>query len=369
MAASSKVRIMISSRCRDDFPLNSGRSLSAIREEIKGKIEEARVFDQQIYDVWINETAIEDGERPAWEKCLMQAKDCDIFIALYNGNAGWPGSDGAIGICHAELQTAYSKAPGKVYIVNIYEAKPLIAPKDEPDLRFQRYVNDLAAFDSRNIKTEKALIEKVCLTVAKATVQMAQRGVREASKGTCYEGPALDWTRLNYSRRAQVMRETLLDSFNSAQIREPEKNHILKSIEKKEILFVISAVPDAMSVAAARESVGRPHLDDYKIHDALANVYGGPVHLIACHKGVTEAQARAILGFPDSTVVTAPFGVYVVDPVQRIQIVLLSQCRDETNTQLRAQDFFKWLNATNQAAELVKHAHRRKIIVKALAGK
>jgi len=68
-----------------------------------------------------------------------------------------------------------------------------------------------------------------------------------------------------------------------------------------------------------------------------ATAHGGPVHLIACHKSVTEAQARTMLGFPNATVVSAPFGIYVVDPVQSIQLILVAQCRDETSTRLGVQ--------------------------------
>jgi hypothetical protein len=42
----------------------------------------------------------------------------------------------------------------------------------------------------------------------------------------------------------------------------------------------------------------------------------GPVHLIACQKSTTEKQATDLLGFPDATVVTTTFGVYLVDPIQ-----------------------------------------------------
>jgi hypothetical protein len=59
-----------------------------------------------------------------------------------------------------------------------------------------------------------------------------------------------------------------------------------------------------MSVAAAREVVGQPHLSDHALYDNLKKPHGGPVHLIACHKGATEAQARTMLGFPDATVVS-----------------------------------------------------------------
>ena len=56
-------------------------------------------------------------------------------------------------------------------------------------------------------------------------------------------------------------------------------------------------------LSAAREMVGQPHLADHGLIRSLAKVDGGPVHIIACHKGVTEAQAQRMLGFPNATVV------------------------------------------------------------------
>jgi hypothetical protein len=76
-----------------------------------------------------------------------------------------------------------------------------------------------------------------------------------------------------------------------------------------------------------------------------------------------------MLGFPDATVVSAPFGIYVVDPVQSIQLVLIAQCRDEASTQIGIQAFLEWLDESEQAAALVRHATKRKNVVAALAAK
>jgi hypothetical protein len=65
------------------------------------------------------------------------------------------------------------------------------------------------------------------------------------------------------------------------------------------------------------------------------------VHVIACHKGVTENQAVGLLGFPDATIVTPAFGVYVADNVQKIQLILLANCRDESSTRYAVQRFFR----------------------------
>jgi len=92
----------------------------------------------------------------------------------------------------------------------------------------------------------------------------------------------------------------------------------------------------------------------------------GPVHLIACQKSVTESQAIDLLGFPDATVVTTTFGVYVVDPVQKIQLMLLSNCRDATSTRFAVQRLFDWLDRSGESDALVRRARSRKKIVGAI---
>ena len=199
---------------------------------------------------------------------------------------------------------------------------------------------------------------------------MVQRGVRDASRGTSYVGPALDWSRTSVTPiELPECRDAALAGLNQdgagADI---DGTHAQRKIDGKPTLFVVSAIPDAMSVAAAREIVGQPHLFDHALYDSLKKPHGGPVHLIACHKSVTEAQARTMLGFPDATVVSAPFGIYVVDPVQSIQLVLVAQCRDETSTRLGVQRFLEWLDQFEQTAALVRHAAKRKTVIGALAG-
>jgi len=329
MAKSSKIKIMISSRCNDHFPLegNNRKTLSAIRTQLKNEIEAVRIFLQPVYEVWINEKEQEDGSQQAWDHCMDEARDCDIFIALYNGNAGWADSSGTIGICHAELEAASACAPGKVFIVSIFEPDAKTVPVSAPDQAFQDYIRRLRRFDARAV-SETQLFEVVRKTVADATIKMVQRGVRDASRGVSYIGPALDWSRLPYASRAKEMCIAALEGLKGHGAL---GNRTIREINKRKLLFVASAVPDSLSVAAARELVGQPHLADHGLDGTLTKLHGGPIHLVACHKGVSESQARTILGFPDATVISAPFGIYVLDPVQSIQLVLLPQCRDATS--------------------------------------
>jgi Domain of unknown function (DUF4062) len=372
MAVSSKIRIMISSRCNDRYPLEgkAARTLSEIRAELKKDIEAVKVFGQSIYEVWINEKAAEDGSQQAWDHCMEQAHDCDVFIALFNGNAGWADKSGTIGICHAEFEKAYASAPGKVFIVNCHEPKAKGAPAGRLHASFQNYLDRLRRFDTRAIGTERQLVDAVHRIVAQATVKMFRRGVRDASRGKNYVGPALDWSRLNYADRADKIKGAALEGLSQgATGKAISENRVHRKIDGKDVLFVVSAIPDAMSVPAAREIVGQPHLSDHTLHAKLSKIQVGPVHLVGCHKTVSEAQARSILGFPDATVVSAPFGIYVVDPVQSIQIVLIAQCRDETSTRLGVQRFLEWLDESEQAAALVRHASKRKNVIEALAAK
>ena len=363
---------MISSRCNDPFPIaaKGSKRLSDFRAQLKAEIEAIRIFGQRVFEVWINEQAAEDGSQQAWDHCMEQARDCDVFIALFNGNAGWADKAGTIRICHAEFEKAYTSAPGKVFVINLHEPKAKGAPSGGIHVAFQEYIQRLRRFDARAVSGEAQLLEAVRRTVWQATVKMVQRGVRDASQGTSYVGPALDWSKLSYAERVARMQSAALAGLSqdgaSAAI---DGNRAQQKIDGKAILFVVSGVPDAMSVAAAREIVGQPHLSDHELYDNLKKSHGGPVHLIACHKSVTEAQARTMLGFPNATVVSPPFGIYVVDPVQSIQLVLLAQCRDETRTRLGVQRFLEWLDETEQVTALVRHAAKRKAVVGALAGK
>ena len=108
-------------------------------------------------------------------------------------------------------------------------------------------------------------------------------------------------------------------------------------IEGSTIGFVCDSIPASMGTAAARELVGQPFLKDHEHTENWDASIQGPVHLIACQKGVTETQALRQLGFPDAIVVSASFGVYVADDVQKIQMAFIANCRDKTNTENNVQ--------------------------------
>ena len=73
------------------------------------------------------------------------------------------------------------------------------------------------------------------------------------------------------------------------------------------------------------------------------------------------------LGFADATIVNAPFGIYVADEVQKMQLVYLTNCRDETNLRYQVQRAFDWLDLAKEKEIFLEKAAARARIVQAIA--
>src|SRR5262245_16362578 len=214
MARSSKLRVMISSRCEDKFPVNPpGRALSEIRKELKTEIQALDVFGKNLCEVWINEeTPPQGGTWDSWDVCLQAIKDCDILVALSNGNAGWAKDGGDIGICHAELMTGLSQAPGKVRLIALGNVAVTKTPDGLRNHHFQEYVKTQSLFRGGTVKNEATLRARVKEAIHDAILTLAQAGVRESSKGKFHSGQALDWNRLDFRARRAEIRRLLRDA-------------------------------------------------------------------------------------------------------------------------------------------------------------
>ena len=355
---------MISSRCSDKITYQGRpQSLGDVRKAIKLTLEKERLSGKQVFKVWIHE---DEPRGSAWDKCMQKSKDADIFVVLYNGNSGWSGSKeelaDKIGICHAEFQSAFNQAPDKVCLVRLPFAD---AEQGSPDDRFQRYVAKQAKIDVIAETGEQAIAGARRLAAA-ALLGLAHAGVGVKAQGSYYAGEALAWTRMDFAQRREITTRALIHYLSArcgAKPRATLPNCVIYPVAgSKGVAFVCDCIPAAMSTAAARELVGQPFLRDHKICAKLPKGIGGPVHVIACQKGITENQALHQLGFPDAIVVTAPFGVYVADDVQKIQMVFVQNCRDESTTRDRIQRFLMWLDAQGEGELLARRAmSRRKI--------
>jgi hypothetical protein len=366
LAKSSKLRVMISSRCNDEFPLRSKDAirLTDLRVEMKKEIESAETLGSRLYEVWIHEQAGVSAERNSWEECVRQARDCDMFLMLYNGNAGFKGKGelATVGICDAEFQAAFAAAPSKVTVVDIFERGSPAAPSGTHHKAFQERIERENVFGSRPASIQQ-LKDAIRRSVATRTVELAQKGVLAGRGGRGHLGPALDWRRLGYTERADRMRSAVVSALGGRL----DAGTCAIELDGRSILCRPAAIPDSLSVAAAREFVGQPHLRDHADAVRLKKCHGGPVHVIACQRGATESQAQRMLGYPNATVVPAPFGIYVVDPIQAVQFVLIANCSDEHATRLAVQGFLEWLSQAGQLPILVQTARKRKEVVTLLA--
>lgn len=359
--------LMISSRCSDMVQFKRKKQkMSSVRRAMKKSLEAIRFGGEQIFEVWIHEDeAVTSGDQNSWDTCMSKSRKADVFLALYNGNAGWPGSSDPsgdhVGICHAEFEAAFNKTPGKVRSIQF----PAISAKsDSPNGRFQTYFQRQGVLGAQVTSGEEAIEQAQQVAVA-ALLDLARAGVGVGSKGSYYAGEALAWSRLDYHQRRKITTQTIIEFLSERAHKKTtavDENTVIFPMAGQAVAFVCDCIPASMSTAAARELVGQPFLNDYEICARLRRNIAGPVHLIACQKGVTESQALRQLGFPDAVVVTAPFGVYVADDIQKIQMVFIANCRDETSTRHHVQRFLHWLVRQGEDRLLAQRARSRRRI-------
>ena len=363
------LRVMLSSRCADAVPLNSeSPSLTILRRELKETLEAGKLFGQTLFEVWINEEGNPaPGDENIWEHCLRQAEESEIFISLFNGNAGWTGPQGGdFGICHAELETALKTGRSKVRVVEL--PKQPNRQETPPDKRFGEFIDKQGLFRGGTITTKQDLFNRVYEAVLDAVLDLARRGRTQSKKDRYDRGEALEWNRLRFVDRKCAIEKTIIDALTQRHGYEQNDDEHFVRINNTKTLVRVSAVPGPMNVAEARELMGRPHLSDHTAMRTLANAYrAGPIHIIGCHRSVTETQAISVLGFPDAVTVKSGFGVYIADNVQKVQLIFLANCRDNAATRHMVQLLFDWLDHSGEAAELVQRAKSRRRIVRAIA--
>jgi hypothetical protein len=360
-----RVKVMLSSRCRDAFP-KGGPSLTQTRSELKAELEGISLLGEQLFDVWINELApAAEGSQDSWDTCLREVRDSDILIVLSNGNAGWSARAGDVGICHAELMTGLNTAAAKVRLISLGNISPGAGEQSSRNRRFQSYVATQSLFRAE-VATVDELKERVREALVDALTSLAALGTREARRGRYYTGEALAWSKLDFATRQKQIRDVLIRGFVDNGAEQLTEGAVRAKFGQREVLLVVNAIPGALSVSAAREMIGRPFLKDHEFEAQFGSAVG-PVHVIGCHQTATEAQARQFLGFPDATVVAAPFGVYVADDVQGVQFVFLQNCRDETMVRHALQRLLEWLEQSGEVGALVDRARSRRRIVSTIA--
>ena len=178
--------LMVSSRCTDPVQFDGRlQPMSVVREAIKAELEGLCFGEEQVFRVWIHEhEAVTPGDMTSWDKCMNQAKRADIFLMLYNGNAGWAGSSAQfadqVGICHAELALAYNKAPGKVRSIHFPTAG---VAKTRANRSFQKYVEGQKIMGAQ-IQTGEQAVQAARQAAVAALLTLARAGVGVAATGS-----------------------------------------------------------------------------------------------------------------------------------------------------------------------------------------
>jgi hypothetical protein len=374
MAEFKKIRIMISSRCTSLVEDDGEQvEMTVVRQRLRKALTDERLLGHPLFDVWISDDHEDQSQgytETAWTKSMEEVGKADIVLALYTGEAGWAPKPGEIGICHAEFQEVWNNGPARLKVVRVLESKPKGSkPAEEldQDKKFQEYFVSLNP-TSPDAQTAGEIVERGLEGVREAVAGLVKLGVREARKGRYAYGTALDWSRLDFVTRKRAMEEALGDALHDLGAK-PVPDGWAWTQAKTKLLIIVHGLPAAFGVSAARELVGQPFLKDHSYNrERGAKPLAGPVHLVACLKTVSESQAMRQLGFPDATIVGAPFGVYVADPVQKIQMVFLANCRDATTTRHGLTRLVEWLDSTGEVENLVRRAQGRKRIVDAIQG-
>ena len=367
MANSSKLTVMISSRCDTEFPSGSGKKLSEIRKSLKQEIENFEIAGIKIFEVWINEeTPPKGGTWDAWDVCINAVKECDILLVLSSGEAGGASGNGDIGICHAEMMTGLYQTPAKVRLI----ALPNITiSNDDEGIRNKRFQDEIKKnnlFRGRTINNEKTLKKCIREALYDAVVNLVRTGLAGMSKGKFHSGAALDWSRLDFRSRQAEMIKTAMDAIAVRSGLPKDGSSSVIILQQKRVLVSVHAIPAALSISSAREMVGQPFLHDHNYAKYLVPGVGGPLHLIFCHKAATETQAIKLLGFPDATIVSPPFGIFVADPIQQVQFAFITNCRDDATVRYGIQRFFDWLVQTGEDENIANRAMKRAVIVNAI---
>ena len=360
MPVSQKIRVMLSSRNSDLIQFEGPDVvLSDVRARMVAELEGVTLFGQPLFEVWTNEDAVESGEMTTRAVCLERVRSADIVIILYNGRAGWSEFDGGVGICHEEFEAAMTTAPQRTYLIELPLQKT-----NEADERFAEYVATQKRW-RKTAKTGEAVLSHMREAVSRAVVDLVHQGAIDKISGIAAVGETLKWNELELQqRREQIMLVTksFLGSMEHAELRE---NCVILPFGTTRVACVPSVLPDAFSVGPARESVGQVFRLDDQLLPIDEEVYG-PLHIVVCYKGISEASARKLCGVEDLMYLSLDPGLFVRDQRLKMQMLIVAGCRDTAKTRAALQNGFEWIARSGQAEAIARHAMDRASIVRAI---
>lgn len=355
----NKLVVFISSRVQSTFNgLDFPYRLTDLRLFLQNQLESQKFLGEHMIKVVINENSFDsDFSTNGFDNCLKAMRPSNIILILYNGEAGWS-LDGN-GICHDEFLLAMQELPGMTYAINLSHFFTPSQDKREAEKneRFQLEIRDTFRHMESIYAETVAVLETRVLCQVKRYILDAIRKSLETRKlvdtGSSVFGPTLDWSKLSYPDRQSVLLFELKKRFEKF----PPFEGILKTY---------NSIPDNMSVAEARNLIGRPFLYEHELLSLKNSEDKGVIHMVAVYGNATEVQVKNLVGYPDVTVIKTPFGFYLWEKSVSIQMFFLVRCINPSTLGTRTHQLIHWLKTSREEKLISDRARVRFYILNAI---
>jgi hypothetical protein len=358
----NKLKIFLSSRVNSSFEgLDLPFTLTELRQYIRESIEAETFLGEKVFEVVTNETSFNgDFTKDAFDNCLDTMRLCNIIVVFYNGEAGWSAEDTPTnGICHEEFLVAIDNFSGMTWAMDLtkYFTLPGDGPAKEKNDAFTGDIN--RSFRHMEKISSSESVEDLKKTVLKQVKGYLLDAVDKSFKTRKEEvlasnvfGATLDWSKLTYSERQEEMKGQLKSIFSAI----PGFNEVIKEFH---------SIPDNMSVADARNMIGRPFIEEHELIKGKKEKKG-ILHFVAVYGNATEIQVKNLVGYPDLTVIKDSFGYYLWEKNAHIQMFFLTKCINPQKIKTRLSQLVNWLNDSKEKPKIVVRAQARFSILHAM---
>lgn len=359
-----KIKVFLSSRVNSQSKpekLNRIFTLKELRRFLRDKLEAETLFEEKIWDVIINETDFGSPiGRNAFDNCMKKMREANVIVMLYNGETGWGIDQESNGMCHEEFLIATNEFSGMAFALDLrfWFDRDETGPLAEKNRNFAIDIQD--SFDHMespddSIKTVDELFEFILIQVKRyllVSIHSSFQTQKRIVSASSVFGATLDWSKLNYTEREEGLKTELSKTFSSL----PDFETVLKEFH---------GIPDHMSVADARNRIGRPFVYEHKLIIDRKET-SGVIHIIAVYGNVTEIQSKSLVGYPDITVIKGPFGFYLWEKNVHIQILFLRNCINPQTVRTRLSEVINWLNSSREKSKILVRAEGRYSILKTI---
>jgi hypothetical protein len=358
MSVFKPIRIFLSSRCNTILNIAGNEiSMLDVRRSIKDALEAELILTNRAFDVYTNESNYSgqgNGVQNSYEECFKALKASNLIVILYTGEAGWVPVDSNMGICHQEFE--HSSRFFSSLTLNINLKKYRIGDPQRFDQIFDEQISRVNSTtpDASSPEQLKERIMEIINDFIKEKVHESIASYKSQVATTPVDRPSIDWSHFTYSERVDEITKALNESLSD------------QSIQMNKQYNKVWAIPDNMSVADARNLIGRPFNHEIKDFQAVSKKEAGVVHIIGVYGSATETQVKNMLGFPDVAVNKGKFGFYLWEKTSHIQMVFLVKCINRNAISHQLTLFYQWLESTNERVALLDRAKRRFKILKTM---